>query len=228
MTVIEIFRSGTAADFHGRDWPSVSDHDEAEAHIWWFQPSRSAIVLGSTQDFAIVNTAACLEREIDIVRRRSGGGAVLLQPGKTLWIDVVLPSHHSLWRNDIGEAALWIGDTCASTLIKLGCENLSVHRGPMHRSDWSSLVCFAGRGSGEVFDADGSKVVGISQRRTRYWARFQCVVSIQWDPDTLCQILRPPRPSVGEIVDAGSSLTVDVNSAGVAIIEALTAVLDRR
>jgi lipoate-protein ligase A len=228
MTIVEIFRDGGASDFHGRDWPVVVETDEPDAHLWWFQPSRSALVLGSTQDFAVVDTEECAARGIDIVRRRSGGGAVLLQPGNTLWIDVVLPSHHLLWRNDIGEAALWIGDTCATTLMELGCENLMVHRGPMLRSDWSNLVCFAGRGSGEVFDADGSKVVGISQRRTRHWARFQCVVSIKWDPETLCQVLRPPRPSVSEIADAGSSLSVDATTAGTAIIEALTAVLDRR
>lgn len=221
MTIVEIFRTGETAAFHGRDWPT-----ESQAHLWWFQPIRTAVVLGSTQNAAVLDIEACMAADIEIAHRRSGGGAVLLQPGNTVWIDVVLPSHHPQWRIDIGESALWIGDVCASTLMSLGCGPMSVHAGAMQRSMWSPLVCFAGRGSGEVFDAKGSKVVGISQRRTRHWARFQCVISLQWDPETLIQVLRPPRPSVEEIAGAGSSLALEADVVGGAIIEALRMVLD--
>lgn len=236
MTLLEIFREGRAGDFHARDWPS--DH---EPRIWWFHPIRAALVLGSTQTLESVDVEACAERDIDIVQRRSGGGAVLLQPGGTVWIDVLLPSDHPQWRLDIGDSALWIGEVCATTLSDMGCGPMEVHTGAMQRSPWSSLVCFAGRGAGEVFDARGSKVVGISQRRTRQWARFQCVISLAWDPETLIRILRPPRPTLSEISTAGSTLlrtpraegsssaqseTLDGEVVGAAIVGALQAVLD--
>ncbi len=221
MTVVEVFSDGRSGEFHHRDWPL-----DSEPRVWWFQPARPALVLGSTQKVELVDTDACARREIEIVQRRSGGGVVLLQPGNTVWIDVLLPAHHPQWRVDIGESALWIGKVGATALGELGCGPLWVHSGAMERTEWSSLVCFAGRGAGEVFDSHGSKVVGISQRRTRHWARFQCVVSLTWDPETLVSVLRPPRPTIEEIASAGSSLTVDAERAGSEIVSALVSTLD--
>jgi hypothetical protein len=43
-------------------------------------------------------------------------------------------------------------------------------------SEWSTRVCFAGLGPGEVVTPTGAKVVGLSQRRTRHGARLQSVV----------------------------------------------------
>jgi lipoate-protein ligase A len=71
----------------------------------------------------------------------------------------------------------------------------------MVRTAWSSLVCFSGLGPGEVH-AGGRKVVGISQRRTRGWARFQCAAYLRWDPDALVALLAEPRPPVAALTDA--------------------------
>ncbi len=57
------------------------------------------------------------------------------------------------------------------------------------RTRWSDLVCFAGLGRGEVTVA-GRKVVGISQRRTRDGARFQCAVLHHWNPAALLDALQ--------------------------------------
>jgi hypothetical protein len=46
------------------------------------------------------------------------------------------------------------------------------------------------------------KVVGISQRRTRWWARFQCASYLRWDPAGLVRLLASPRPEVDELVGA--------------------------
>jgi hypothetical protein len=50
-------------------------------------------------------------------------------------------------------------------------------------------VCFGGLGTGEVVDADGRKLVGISQRRTRAGARFQCMAHAIWEPERLVGLL---------------------------------------
>jgi lipoate-protein ligase A len=60
-----------------------------------------------------------------------------------------------------------------------------------------------------VFLDDGSKVVGISQRRTRRHARFQCAVSLAWDPIRLLELLNEPKPDLVEVLNAGSSLAVE-------------------
>jgi hypothetical protein len=72
----------------------------------------------------------------------------------------------------------------------------------MIRSPWTPMVCFAGLGPGEV-TVDGAKVVGISQRRTRVGALFQCAVPLlgpgggplgPWDPGGLVDVLALTAP----------------------------------
>ena len=160
----------SATEFHQRDLP-------VERAIWIVEFEQLALVLGSSQ--ALVEVSG-----IEVVRRRSGGGAVYVEPGGTLWVDVVVPRGDELWDDDIGRAAYWLGNAWAAAIG----EPAVVHRGAMVRNEWSDLVCFAGLGPGEV-TVDGRKVVGISQRRTREAARFQCVAYERWEPRPLTDLL---------------------------------------
>ena len=171
MTAWNVHRArGSATAFHERDLP-------AERAVWIFEVEQPALVLGSSQ--AMVDVPG-----IEVVRRRSGGGAVWLEPGATLWVDVVVPRGDELWDDDVGRATHWLGDAWARAV---GAKSV-VHRGPMVRNQWSDLVCFAGLGPGEV-TVDGRKVVGVSQRRTRDAARFQCVAYERWDPEPLLSLM---------------------------------------
>ena len=67
---------------------------------------------------------------------------------------------------------------------------------------WSSLVCFAGLGPGEVMVA-GRKAVGLSQRRSREGARFQSALLHRWEPHRLLALL---ALSGGERATAGADL----------------------
>jgi len=165
--------AGPAGELHLRDLPP-------ERGVWVFEVERPAVVLGSTQ--SMVEATG-----VEIVRRRSGGGAVYVAPGGTLWVDVVVPRGDELWDDDVGRATYWLGEAWARA-VGAGAV---VHRGPMVRTEWSDLVCFAGLGPGEV-SVDGRKVVGISQRRTRDAARFQCVAYETWDADALAAVAPLP------------------------------------
>jgi hypothetical protein len=132
------------------------------------EPDRAAFVLGSTQP---APTTA-----VPTVRRRSGGGGVLVAPGRLVWVDIVLPRTDPWWDDDIGRAARRVGEAWAVALGRLGLAP-AVHRGPLVTSPWSRSLCFAGLGPGEVC-IDGRKVVGIAQRRTRDGACFQCAVPL--------------------------------------------------
>ena len=143
--------------------------------------TRPALVLGSSQPEAVVDRAAAALAGLDVVRRRSGGGAVLLVPGEHVWVDVWVPAGDDLWREDLVAAALPVGEAWASVLADLGLA-CTVHRGGATRGRIETMVCFAGRGPGEVSDSRGRKVVGVSQRRTRAWTRLQTLVHRQWDP----------------------------------------------
>ncbi|MEO7442574.1 MAG: hypothetical protein ABIW46_03465 [Acidimicrobiales bacterium] len=147
-----------------------------------------ALVLGSTQPSAHVEDVVAAALGVEVVRRRSGGGAVLVEPGRMLWVDVVVPAGDDLWQADVGRAFWWLGEVWARALISLGAAGARVHRGPLLSSRWSPMVCFAGLGPGEVC-AGGGKVVGISQRRVREGALFQCAVPLAWDPAAIAALL---------------------------------------
>jgi lipoate-protein ligase A len=172
---------GPAATHHARELP-----DPARRIVWTVQIERSSLVLGSAQPEAVADADAVLAAGVDVVKRRSGGGAVLLEPGDC-WVDFVIPRDDPLWVDDIGLAAGWVGDAWAGALRDLGVEG-SPYRGRIARTRWSGLVCFAGLAPGEVTD-DSRKIVGVSQRRTRAAARFQCLVHRHWDVLRLLRLL---------------------------------------
>jgi lipoate-protein ligase A len=151
-------------------------------------------VLGSTQDDQLADRPGLDAAGIDLVRRRSGGGAVLVHPDEVcLWVDVVLPRRDPLWTDDVSRAAQWLGEAWVDAFASLGVSTLA-HRGAMVHRPWSDLVCFAGLGPGEVLD-DGRKVVGLSQRRTRAGARFQTLVLRRWSPGALVDLLALDPPA---------------------------------
>jgi lipoate---protein ligase len=197
---------GSAAAFHQRSFPET-----ASAQIWAFDVDRTALVLGSTQRDEVVDAEACARAGVEVVRRRSGGGLVLVEPGAMVWFDVVVPAE---WLRDAGvvddvaDSTIWLGELIARALAALGVVDAQVHQGPMACSTWCPLVCFAGVGPGEVTLA-GCKLVGISQRRTRAGSRFQCAVHIVWSPERFVGLLTA-RPSAGElpavaVLDAGTA-----------------------
>lgn len=169
-------RQGSAVDFHGLELL-----DPMRRALWWFEVTREAVVLGSTQHDVV-------GPGVEVARRRSGGGAVWLAPGQVTWVDVLLPSGDRLWDDDVVRATSWLGAAWAAALGSLGVDGAEVHHGGLIGTPWSSQVCFAGLGPGEV-TVGGRKVVGISQRRTRAGARFQCAVLHRWDPSRLVDLL---------------------------------------
>lgn len=181
-------RSGTASYLHGLDLlgggatiadagadtgasvESVESSARLSRSVWLLEPTAPAVVLGSAQRFGEAGTPV---HGTEVVMRRSGGGAVVLEPGVSVWVDVVLPRHDVLWNDDVSRSTQWLGQVWVAALASLGVE-ASVHDGPTDRHPMARAACFAGLGSGEVIGG-GGKLVGISQRRTRAGARFQCV-----------------------------------------------------
>ncbi len=195
-------REGTAEELHHSVLP-------VERGVWLLTPTRPAIVLGSSQKDEDVDHAFCAANGIDVVRRRSGGGAVYVHPTESLWIDIVVPRGDSLWSDDIGKSMWWIGDWWVALLADAGVVSAQVHRGAFERNDWSDIVCFAGKGSGEVFPQEShaqQKIVGISQRRTRDYARFQCIAYFQWDAALHAAML----PGLANNVDRIATLATPV------------------
>ena len=166
--------------------------------VWVCDPVDRALVLGSSQPDDHVDRSACDDAGVAVVRRHSGGGAVLVEPDVVLWVDVLIPAGDPLWEPDVGKAFHWLGTAWAEALDDVGIQ-ASVHRGPLVRTRWSDWVCFAGLGPGELTDPSGRKLVGMSQRRTRAGARFQCAALAHWDPAALVGLLAATPPSRAEM-----------------------------
>jgi lipoate-protein ligase A len=149
---------------------------------------RPAVILGSGQPAADVDPDAALRAGVQVARRSSGGGAVLVASGAVLWIDLIIPAGDSLWDADVRRASWWIGEAWAAAVDRVGAGPARVWRGGMQRNHWSTQVCFAGLGPGEVF-VGSQKVVGISQRRTRRAVLFQTAALLRWEPAALVELL---------------------------------------
>jgi len=165
-------RVGTAGELHQLD---LLGGPTVERGLWHMEVTRPAVVVGSVQGASgqLGLDPARLSGETDVVARRSGGGAVRLEPGNGVWLDVVIARCDPLWLDDISRSAMWLGRAWMEALETLGVHG-TVHDGPADRHDHARAACFAGLGPGEVVDGE-RKLVGISQRRTRTGARFQCV-----------------------------------------------------
>ena len=175
---------GSAAALHAQPVP-----DAPGRAVWVLESERPALVLGSTQGPELVDQDAAGALGVDVVRRRSGGGVVLVVPETTAWVDVIVPAGDPLWDDDVGRAAQWLGGTWQTALADLGVAPSEVHVGALACGPLGRLVCFATVGAGEVTTPDRRKLVGISQRRTRAAARFQCAAYSAWEPDPLVRLL---------------------------------------
>jgi hypothetical protein len=173
-------RVATPAALHA-SWPSVA-RDPSTRAVARCLPTGTAVVLGSTQRPDVVADGAAGAK---VVRRRSGGGAVLVTPDDPVWMDVWVPAGDPLWTADVTRAFAWLGGTWGSALERLGLTGVAVQgSAPGACTRWSTLVCFGGVGAGEV-TVGGRKVVGLAQRRTRDGAWFHGACVVRWDPTVL-------------------------------------------
>lgn len=223
--------SGTAQELHEADMSTT------RRLLRLNSVTRPAIVLGSAQRAVRAVEDAVELFGVDLARRRSGGGAVWLAPGEQCWIDLWLPANDPLWVSDVEQSSWWLGECWAQALTLLSAQTpLSaatrtslhaavpqVHRGPLLDRELSQIACFAGLGPGEI-TVDGRKVVGISQRRSRLGAKFQCVVYTQWDPEPLLAVLQAAEPTASQrnsdtgLSELGSVLRTRVQAAEIAAV----------
>ena len=142
-------------------------------------------------------------------------------PDEFVWLDLEIPAGDELWSDDVGRSMWWVGEVWRTALTEY--EPLAtVHRGPMIRTRWSSDVCFAGVGPGEVMVGD-AKLVGISQRRTRGAVRFQTMVHHRWRPDVVASLVAD-RPTVDEsapLVKTCATSAVDITACITAALQHL-------
>ncbi len=186
VTTWDVHRQyGPAGPFHQR-MPSADTGHE----IWVRTIPRPALVLGSTQPDELVRSDRAERDGIEVARRRSGGGLVWIDPATDCWIDVIVPIGSPLWQQDIGRAFHWLGERWAAVIGEVSPSSVPlVRHATAPRSGPSTpgpgrVWCFADVGHGEI-TLDGSKILGLSQRRTRHWARLQGLLLGAWPGEEL-------------------------------------------
>lgn len=150
--------------------------------------TRSALVLGSSQDPNEIDRESLIRKGVELVIRKSGGGAVFLSPNGQLWVDIAIPKGDKYFRCDVSESFEIIGEIFLQALSDLGTEDLQMHAGRLLGSEIAKKVCFAGLGPGEI-TFEGAKVVGISQRRTSLGSVFQCTVYVRYPFAELLELM---------------------------------------
>ena len=212
---------GTAGEAHGEIWPP-----DPVPSVRVVEVTGRAVVLGSTQPVDTVDGAAVAAAGLEVVRRRSGGGAVLVAPGELVWVDAFVPVGDGLSSPDVGRATHWLGAVWAGALGVCGVD-ASWHDGGLVTTPWSRLVCFAGLGPGEV-RAGGAKVVGVSQRRTREGALFSSAALLRWDPAALLAVLAldpaERERAAAALMGAATALELPAPDLEAAVLERLAAV----
>lgn len=165
--------SGTAAELLAHGAELAGEHSRSGDRLSVIcEVTDRAVVLGSAQSLDEVDAGRCAAAGASILKRRSGGGAVLVAPGAQLWVDVFLPAGDPLLDADVARSFLWLGRAWATALGAVleqtaAAEAIAVAQpGAVATTRWSRKLCFGGLGAGEV-TVDEHKVVGISQRRGR-------------------------------------------------------------
>ena len=171
--------TGTAADFHAMELPN-------ERALWWCNVETPTLILGSTQSVDDVNQKIADESGVLVSRRRSGGGAVFVHPSDSVWLDITISRNDPLWKGDVSQSMLWLGELFVEALSPWVRAN--VYRDSFSAGVDGRIVCFASTSPGEVF-VGANKLLGISQRRGREGARFQCVLYRHWLPGDWSHVL---------------------------------------
>ncbi len=187
-------------------------------------PTVTALVLGSRQSEEIVDRNVAVQKGLEIVRRRSGGGAVLVDANHSVWIDIEVGIEDPRYCPEPMKMMAKVGKWWMEGLRSLNCcpPDISQFEGAMECDAGGDVICFAGRAHGELMVGE-SKLVGLSQRRTRDGARVQGQLHFEDPTDVMLEVLAESSPLTRrpalisgpcrEIIEAGllASLTAAIN-----------------
>ena len=176
-----------------------------------------AVVLGRAQRSLGARRGRGRGRDLPVVDRLAGGGAVLVGPW-LLDLSVALPiSHPFVAGRSIAASYDWIADLFVSVLAGEGVEARTAGIADAGRAPPElTWACFAGISVGEVL-VRGRKLVGFAQRRNRHGVLIVAGLLLDTVPwPLLCEaVLETQAPDV--IADQARSLaclTINLAQAG--------------
>jgi lipoate-protein ligase A len=195
----------------------------AEPLVRWWVASSPAVVVGlglRHRLTAIVDAERCAAAGVEVLERRAGGGALLLDE-HMLCGAICLP--RASVAEDVTESYRWLGDLLAARLRALGIPGarrialdearkdvaaLKIRNDPVSRILLNS--CYGALSPHEVAIGD-AKLVGLAQVRRRHAALFQFGILLR-DQSPLADFLHVPDEATREeLRDALRQRTVGVD-----------------
>ncbi len=149
----------------------------------------ACVSLGRHQPVAEIDRAACRRDGIDVVRRPTGGRAILHTDELTY--SVAGPTGHPLLQGNVLDVYLQISQGLLLGLRQLG---VSVEEAPGESRTPSdvSAVCFEVPSAYEIIDAQGRKLIGSAQTRRRDWVLQHGALPLRGDVTRLTRYLALP------------------------------------
>ena len=152
--------------------------------------TRPCVSLGCVQSVADLDLDAVGQAGLPVVRRASGGTAVLHE--NAIGFSLAIPADSPLAVRDIVESYRVLGEPVHRALLALGVEGRLVPPAEAHRggrpTGLGSSACFASLAPYEV-TRDGRKVVGTSQIRRRGAILHHVMIPLAFDAPRLAGFL---------------------------------------
>jgi len=175
--------------------------------IRFYQWSPPAVSLGYFQDLQKeIDVDVCQDMGIDIVRRPTGGKAVLHD--KELTYSFIIRENHPLVNNSILETYKKISGGMIRGLSYIGVTAELVplrEKSEIHHSDFKS-ICFSVPSQYEV-QVEGKKIIGSAQVRKREIVLQHGSLLIELEKDKLFSVFNFPSAQIRERFKTGFNAT---------------------
>jgi lipoate-protein ligase A len=182
----------------------------------WYVAASPAVVVGlglRHRVSEVVDLDRCTAAGVDVLHRRAGGGAVLVDRDNMLCGAICLPVPHPLLGDDLTGSYRWLGEHLSERVAALGVLGARRVEVEEARSDVGALksrddavsrllmvTCYGALSPHEVM-VGTAKLVGLAQVRRRHAALFQVGVLLQ-DQSPLADLLRVPDEPAREALRA--------------------------
>ncbi len=180
----------------------------------------SGVSIGRKQDaYTSVNIEEIKKLGFKLVRRITGGGALLHEEGSEITYSVVLSNEHKIYQFDIVQSSALLANGIARALAKLGIETeIGDFKGLTNQN-----LCYLRSGASDI-TINGKKISGSAQRRESYALLQHGTLLLDFHPETWVKVIKTPEVNMEYLTSKVTSLknvigSIDIQSLIEAIIQ---------